>query len=298
MAVTDHERFEAYAAKIDDTVLNHIRSMHPKFGLQQMVITPSGSLDVLAIAEAYSEGMVDVTTGDIAGILALAPPLVGYASTAGAPGALLLQFQQRADGGSYALGSAHATITSPKAFITIDGIDVAQDAKEGATCKYSIHLLTDGTNPAIVMAMLQALSGSVAVNGLFKLGSVTYEGSTVLGVEQVSFKTGLKYESKRSSGFTDPDVGSIVSRDATLTVSGTNLSLVSAVSPTMSAISSGLTLVLQNVYDPGDGNNISITIAGGVYSTDGVNAQGKGDVKGSIVARAAGTGVVSYSTSA
>lgn len=297
MTVTAHERFEGYAGQIDSTMLNNIRSVRPKFGVEEMAIMPSGSLDVLALAEAYRSGAVDIVTGDIANILTLAPPLTGYASTTSGAGAALLQFQQRLDGGSYTTGSTHATITSPKAFITLDEISAQQDSKEGATAKYSMFFLTDGTNPAVVMATLQALTGSIAVNGLYKLSSVVYEGSKVLGVKSVSFKTGLKYDSQRSSGFTDADVGSVVSRNATITVTGTNLSLVNTVGTSLTAISSGLVIYLQNMLQTG-AHNISISITGGVYKADGLNAQGKNDVQGSIVARAAGVGVVAYSTTA
>jgi hypothetical protein len=289
MAVTNHERFTGFACSVDTNVISDCRSIQPKFGINKIEIMPSGAIDRLAMALAYREGAASITTGSLISLLSWCPLLTGYASSS--TGALL-QFQQRADGGSFAGASSHATISSPKVFVAIDEISVEQDSKTGAIAKLSIHLLTDGTNPAIAMLTGQSLVGTVSVAGIFKLAAVVYEGAKVLGVQRVSFKTGIKIQPKRSSGYTDADVASIVERKPQIQVSGTNLSLVNAVTPNLSAISAGLTIYLQQFNTSGapvsGSHNVSIGIAGGVYSSEGLNANGTQDVDGSITADGSG----------
>ncbi len=285
MSVTTHERFAGYACKVGTNVINHVRSIGPKFGVQKMEIIPSGAIDRLAIAEAFRDGVAQVTTGDLIELLAWLSPLNGYALTASP--ATLLQFQQRADGGTWMGSGSHATITSPKVFVCLDEISATQDAKEGASAKFSIYLLTDGTNPALSMQVAQNLSGTIAVNDLFKLGPVTYEGSSVLGVESVVFRTGIKVSTKRSSGMIDPDVASIVERRPMIEVKGSNLSLVSGVGTNVSAMSSGLSATFTNTAG-GMAVNVVVSLTGGVYTASGVNVSGTGDAQGSIVADGSG----------
>jgi len=293
MSITSHERFTSYPAIINaGFTLNHIRSVRPAPGVQKMTIFPGGSVDPAVIAEAFREPTIDIVSGDLGTVLAAISPVTGLACTSTST----FQWQQRADGGTFQGSGAHITLTSPKGFIYPTEISAQQDAREGAQISLRYYGLRSGANAPLVANTAQSLSGVVAVNGLYRLSKVVYEGSVIGGVQSVRFNPGITYMPKRESGNVAADVGSIVQREAMLEIRGTNLSTVAAVGFGVAGISAGLTCYFERIGG-GAGTAVSITIAGGSYHVDGLDQSGLDDCEGTIVASRA-NGTVGFSTTA
>lgn len=294
MSITTHERFVSYPARFNGGgfALNHVRRVSLSPGVEKMVIIPGGSVDPAVIAEAFREPVFTIVSGDLGAVLDGVSPVAGLACTS----ASLIQWQQRLDGGVFAGSGNHATFSIPKGFLYPTEITAQQDAREGAEISLLFYALRSGANMPVVANTGQSLTGSVAVNGLYRLSKVVFEGSVVGGVQSVRVTTGITYQPKRESWNVAADVGSIVRREPMIEVRGTNLAKVAAVGLGLAAVSAGLTVYFEKIGAT-NGNHLSFGIAGGAYHTDGFDQQGLDDAEGRIVASLA-NGTLGFDTTA
>jgi hypothetical protein len=290
MSLTSHELFTSYPCIFDSLTINHIRSVRVSPNVQDYMIIPGGSVDPALVAEVFSGPAVDVTSGDLS-VLATCSPVTGLALSS----SQTIQWQARAPGGTFAGAGANAILTGYAGWLGVEEISARQDAKEGASIHLKYYALYDGTHEPLSMSTAQNLSGVVAYNALYALSSVVWEGSNILGVQSVTVRPGIKFVTRRSSGFVYPDVGTINERRPMIEVKGTNLSLASGVGLDVDAISSGLTVYFRKINGTGS-VNVSVTAAAGGYTVESIGAQGTGDAEAGI--KATITGTLSFSTAA
>lgn len=288
MSLTTHERFVSYPAVFNGGgfTLNHVRNVSAPPGIEKMLGYAGGAVDPQVIAEAFRDPKVNITSGDIGTILAAVSPVSGLNCT----GSSIIQFQQRSSGGTFAGAGNHGLLTAPLGFLYIEEISAQQDAKEGATVRLVFVPLRSGSNMPLVPSAGQSLTGSVAINGLYRLSKVVYEGSVIGGVQSVRFRSGITAPGKRESGNVAADVCSIVRREPMFEVKGTNFSKIASVGLGVAAISAGLTCYFEK-YGVANGNHASITFAGGTYHADGIDQSDENDAEFTIVASRAGGSV-------
>jgi hypothetical protein len=295
MSLTTRERFTGYPCLFDSITVNHIRSLRTTWAPQKGIIIPSGAVTPQVIAEISADHKAEIVSGDLVSVLAAVNPTSCYVlSGSGA----VLQFQQRLLGGTFTTGSTHLTNTSPAGVLYVEEVSGTQDAKEGATLKLAFIPLWNGSTSPVTPQVGQALSGSVAVNGLFKLWGIVYEGTVVMGVKSISYKTGIKMSTMRVSGDVWPATCSIEELRPTLTIKGTNMTWPTGIGPDLLPMTDGITAIFQNVTPGITGNhNVSITFGAGVYSSDGMGASGTGDAESTVMADLTGS-VPTFSTTA
>jgi hypothetical protein len=292
VSITTHERFTSYPCNFDSLTVNHVRNVALSPACTDYLITPGGAVDPQLCAAAFFDPAFSITSGDLATILAAVSPTAGLALST----LTQIQLQQRADGGTFLGAGNHFVGTGYKGFLAVDEISGAQDDKNGASIKLKWWGLYDGTHAPLTLQSAQNLTGTVAYNALFRMSEVVFEGSKLLGVESVSVKPGLKVSTKRSSGGIYPDVSSIIGRDSTIEIHGTNLAVGSAVGPGVDAISSGLTVYFALINGSGS-VNVSFTAPSGGYKLQNIGASGTSDAKAGIIAKIAG-GTLAFSTTA
>lgn len=296
MGQTELERYSCFPCIFDALTVNHIKNVNPSANLRKMMITPGGDIQPHLVAEAMKEPTVKIDSGDLATILTAVSAVNGLAiSSAGE-----IQYQLRADGGTFASGSNHVTMNAPKGFLFIEEITAEQDSEEGALLALMFYALRDGSNAPLVINVGQSLTGSVGVNGLFSIGPVIYEGTEIGGVQRVRFATGIEYTTKRDGGNTTAEVGSITKRAPMFEISGSNLTVASDVGFGLSAISSGTTIYfIKKGAAPTDPVHVSITIDSGSYEIPDISGGTQDDVVKSLtVTGAKASTIVAVSTTA
>jgi hypothetical protein len=259
--------------------LNNVSSVRPSTGVSQLIARAGGAVTRAAVGTAFADPRVSFTTRDLATILGAVSLTSGLAITS----ASLLQYQLRADGGTFAGGSSHIALRSHKGFLYPTSIRATQDQTDGVPVDLDYMVLDDGTNAVLEILSAQALSGSPAVTDIFYLGPVVVEGVQLTGVRETSVTPGIGYETIRTDGSPYPTEGSITSVNQEMRVTSVNLAGLAARGLFGEAISTGVTFYFQRGLHGGDRRafgdavHLSITAATGYYDFQEIPVEQGGD---------------------
>lgn len=217
------DRYSLYAANFGGILLRDLFDHSYRLGTKKSVVIPGGDVHPRSIVSVCGDPTIRCSTKDFAACFAGSPALTlsaGHPVNTSAPlstPAALLQFQARADGGTFysSAQNFHLVGTNQKGFLHVSEITARQDDERGAaiTLEYFAHS-TDGVTDPLSVNRSAALSSSPNFGGIWYLGPVVMGplGSSVVrlpGVQSVSFRTGIDYRAPRGDGNTFSRNGSI-----------------------------------------------------------------------------------------
>lgn len=274
---------EAYPVKLvyagpTTVYANQLDSVEVNPGIELIESFAAGAVDPQLIATAFAENKVSITSRDVSTLLGAISISAGLALTSS-----VVQWNKRADGGTFAGSGSHITLSSTGGFIYPTEISVKQDDKEGASIKLDLCPTWDGTNLPLVVNTSQSLVGSPAANAVHALGPVIFEGAQLGGVQSLSVKTGIEVAFKRQDGELYSRIVCIVKRKPMIEVELVNLGISSTLTLGKTyAVSTGTICYLQKVtaggarVAVGTQEHVSFTTAAGAYRLDSMNGS-KGD---------------------
>ncbi len=251
--------------------LNHLENVDANPGLEQLLAMAGGSVDPQFIATAMAEPSAKFTTRDLAQLLTGCPLMVGKRCTAAS-----LQFQKRVHGGTYDNTSVHVNLTATAGILYIEEFGAEQDAKQGADASVQFVATYDGTNYPLVANINQALTGSPAVNSVYALGPVFFEGTQLQGVTKVRVKTGIEIQQQRADGETVSRICVIQKRAPTIEIEAHNLGILGTTGTKQMPMSDGLTCFFQHCIYGGERypvnatEHISVAAGEGVYKIENI----------------------------
>lgn len=178
----------------------------------------SGALDPSQFYGGPAEPVASFDSADVAGVLA------GLSVTAGlavAAGTITIPFNERSNGGTFAAGSSHETISGANGLIVPNSFSANQDDPAAMATLECHFRSTDGlTNPVSVNAN-QALAAQ-AFNAQFAMGPVGIElgsegsSSQLTGVSGVTINPGLTVIKEKYDGAIFPTRLFISQRDPSI----------------------------------------------------------------------------------
>lgn len=281
MALTDHELFGIYPAIFDSLTLAHISNVDAQHGVQKMIVMPGGLVDPALVLEVNRDPQVMITGHDLGAILTAVSPLLGLSVAS----AWKVQYQQKADGGTFTGSGANVLLSGAKGKLILDSISAQQDEQNPASCALKFYPLWDGTTvdgsgnalPVTVSAG-QNLSGTPSTANVYKLGAVVFEGTTLKGVQSAKVNFGTGYTTTRGDGEKAARIGTIDKREPSIEVDIHNLTLLSTNTHGLKQASSGVDVYFRNhLYADAATNHVKISMGAGAYETTpaGTAADGK-----------------------
>jgi hypothetical protein len=292
-------RHEIYVSSVDSLTINDMRSVTLSPGVSHLVMIPGGALSPDGIAMNYADPTVNITSGDIATVVAATGVATGLVGSS----AWEVQYEKRASGGAYAGSTSHVTLNGTNCLLYTTSISAQQDAAEGAEIQATlVALSSDGYTAPFAVNVSQSLTGTPDVPLRHALGPVYCNGSLIAGVTDFKLDTGIKIEAKRSDGGVFPVTCHVVERQPMVEFSVLNPALIdeSNLGPFISALSgSGVVGYLQAISPGGGrvagatGSHISITAATGVWVCTNQQGTARGDVVTTFQAKLTVTPTVS-----
>ena len=262
------QNFVNCPAVFDALTGNHIKSLGFSSNVQKLVAMAGGSVDPKAIAEVVRENEIKITSGDIGTILTAVSVINGLAISSTGE----IQWQQRADGGVYSGAGTHVTLNSTKGMLLPRTISSSQDSQEAATIELSYFALRVGTNAPFVVNVSQSLTGSPAVNTLYKQGPVVFENTLLQDIQDTNTDFGLTYEQFRGSGDIAASTGSITKREPKMEFTARNLELFYSIGGGLTPLTNGITQYYRRVgYGDAQAAHIAISLAAGAYEVMSVD---------------------------
>lgn len=287
MAQNRYTVFPVVLVYAGPTTLNvrQLGKVSAKSGAKKDTIIPGGNIDPSAIILLGADPIVSITSEDISSLLTAISLTAGLECAAGSN---LVQFQQRADGGTFSGGSTNVVLTNKKAFIYPKKLTVSQE--KAAELELEMMCLWDGSStgtpalpvPPLQFASGQALTSTPNFTGRYYLGPVYVNSVQIPGITEMEIDFGIECQSKKADGDLYPQVCSIVSRKPKLTFKGEtfdaapanmfNLALPGTAAFYLRAGAAGG----ARTSDASTAH-IKISAATGAYSTDEVDASGQED---------------------
>lgn len=272
-------RHDVYPCSFGDLTVNDVRSVQVTPGVTHMMMVPGGNVIADGIAMAFAEPVVNITTGDVATVIAATGMATGLSVSAGA---WEVQWEKRAPGGAYAGSTSHVTLNGANGFLYATSLTAEQDSADGAELACSFMALSsDGYTAPITVNTSQSLVGTPDVPLRHSLGPVYVNGTLIAGVTSIRIDSGLTIEAKRSDGGVFPVACMVTKREPMVELSVLNPALIdeAALGPFISALSStGIVAYLQAVAPGGgraagnSGTHISVSSNTGVWQV--TNQQG------------------------
>lgn len=187
-------------------------------GKQRSEIIAGGDVDRKAVGLSHADPQQPLTTQDLSTLLGTVSLTTGLSCTSGST----FRLQKRLNGGTFATGGSHMTVTSGKGFLAIESIQAQQDDVQGAVAELLYYPLWEGvlgTPPLVPTTGVNfAAAPAPAYVSHYYLGPV-YVGSTQLeGVRGVTINSGLGYVYKRADGDPWARLGSIYTRRPTISI--------------------------------------------------------------------------------
>lgn len=291
--ITADAVYSGFSAVFDSLTINDIVSVTPAANVKKIIAQGGGMVDMSLIAEQYREPTVKLAALNIGAIMTAVSATLGLAVASSAK----IQYQLRADGGTFDAAANHISLSTAKGFLLPVSIRMEQDSEQGAQIELEFWPLVTSTNPPLIVNISQALTGTPAVAALFRLGPVGFEGSVLGGVKSVAVNFGLEYKPFRAGGQTGAAVGFIRKRNPTIEIETTNQRILSSIGFGISGISTGLTIGCAQIgYALTGLNHTKITMATGSYEITDAGYSGEGDAMAKITATATGTLTVANST--
>lgn len=164
------------------TTIRQITAVDHKTNQTHRKAMTSGGNVVSQISGKDAGEVTSITSGDLAGLLALNTGAFISAGATVSAGTVTVALKSRANAGSFASGSNHVAITGANAFLVPTTIEATQDG-DFATCQSDLHWISsDGFTKAADDATGQAL-GAQTFNAEFALGPCYINGSLIEGVQ-------------------------------------------------------------------------------------------------------------------
>lgn len=287
--------YSIFPPVFDGTAINNIESVTPSAGIKEMSIMPGGAVDQAMVAMAFSDATVKMKSRDLASVLNAVSLVSGKSIGTSA----VIQYQKRLNGGTFTGAGTHATLTGSLGMLLVEDIGADQDNADGAEVNLVYYpLSTDGLTKPLSENISANLASAPAVNGLYSLGPVNFEGIVggLVGVTKVRVKTGIEYKTNRSSGGVFANIGVIVKRAPTIEIEGHNLGLLNSVGFFQSAASAGVTAYFQRVVPGGSrvpygtASHVAVTMSTGSYVMQEIPvSQRDGDASMRLVCHCTGT---------
>lgn len=300
MSLTTQELFGIYPAIFDSLTISHVSSVEPQHNVQKMVVVPGGSVDPAVVAEINRKPMVNLTAHDLAAILTAVSPTLGLSVSS----AWKIQYQQKADGGTFTGSGANVLLSGSKGKLLVDSISAQQDQQDPVDCLLKFYALWDGSTVdgnsdplPISVSTAQNLTGSPSVGAIYKLGCVVYEGSKLGGVQSAKVTFGVGYNTTSADGEKAARIGTVDLRSPTFEADVHNLSLLSTNGHGLKQASSGMSIYFRRIgYTDASSSHLKLTLGGGAYETtpNGVSKEGKAVTKLMMT----GTGTITVDTAA
>lgn len=268
-----------------------------KPGTKKDVITVGGAIDPNAVILQNGEPQVNVKSHDVSTLLTAISLTAGLQCAAGSN---LVQFQTRADGGTFAGTSSHVVLTNKKLFAIPKRLSASQDRP--AELDLDLWLLYDGTlttnlpTPPLTIAVSQTLTSTPAFNGEYYAGPVYANAVQVPSIKDWEIDFGIEYKTLTLDGDLWPQTGSIISRKPKLSFTCTDPNVISTVGSFWNAALPGaLAFYLRQgsagaarTADSGSGA-IKISAATGAWDVQDASGDGQDDAMFKVSADITGT---------
>ena len=261
---------------------NKLRNvMSAEFMPQQNVVRgrQSGDVTTQALHVTQLAPMIQIQTGDLAGLLDGSGMFGGTSYMHLSNSAAIMYLREKSLGGTFASGSSHTTIAGSYSLSTIQGISAQQDGDFAQGTVQTQFYSPDGTAPMTLSAS-QALV-TMAYQPQFGFGAVTIGGTRLTDVTAWNVNTGLSVEAYRVEGNAYPTKIFILESNPSI-----DLTFKHAPSIASLAFFSSATLIVYaykrtdgGIYS-GSSDHISITSSGPLIAMERIGGQGTqpGDV--------------------
>lgn len=216
-----------------------------------------------------------------------------------ASGSIVIPFQKRAQGGTYASGSSHQSITASDALLVITGIEAAQGGDGASVNLDAIFRSTDGLTRPCTLNTAASLTAQ-AFQALYHMGPVKVQmasesaASQVTQVTRFSVNPGLSVQVAAYDGGNYPTVITIDQQDPSIDLTFEDFDAASRFVSDYTELDS-ITVYLRKLADGGTfvadatEGHISMTLTGGLITVQSIQAAQGGN--GSISLRMTGKAI-------
>lgn len=203
-----------HTCTLGSLTLAQVQSVAVSPGAQVRPYRVSGGIDPSVHHVGPIDPRATISSMDVASAMAISNIL-----TAGiyvASGTVLVPFQKRAAGGTYAGSTAHETLSATDALIVPRGIECQQDGDAMVSLECFFRSTDGVTNP--VTQNENATLSAETFDSVYSLGPASINGSTVGEVLSLSVDPGITVKQDRSNGGQYPDALYIQERNPTITI--------------------------------------------------------------------------------
>lgn len=233
-----------------------------------------------APAELYfleGQPMADLTTGDLAGVIA------GFSLTGGllvSAGSIVLPYNQRKNGGTFEAGASHFTLSGANGLIVPQSFEGAQGDEDGAGATLGVHFIsTDGLTAPVAANVNQSLAAS-AFNKLYEFGPCGINGAQLGQVKSSRVETGTEISKELFDGDNFPrnifiDAENIKPK-ITLTFANLNaLGTLGAIFASLSSVSVHYRKRVDGGTTASGANHVRFSLAGSLSVVESVSGQNR-----------------------
>ena len=266
----------AYDAYLGAVQIKQVRRSGFTSGGQILRARASGSPVTSAMFGKMADPKFSFETSDIAGVLA------GISLTSGlsvSGGSLVLPYNKRANGGTFAGAGANFELAATDALTVIQQISAQQDG-DGAMATLETTLLSaDGLSDPVTATGGSTLS-SESFNLEFAMGPVTVNGSQVPAIVGFTVTPGLTLLTKRYNGGIFPTQVFIQTIDPTIQITFEDFDALATYGPFFTELSS-VVCFLRKRADGGvfvadaTAEHIALSMGAGMSVNDNLGADGQ-----------------------
>jgi hypothetical protein len=271
---------------LDASTIRQVRATDHKTNMEIRKAMTSGGNAVTLVAAKMANEVTSVTSGDLAGLLALNSTTFCSAGLYIASGTITVPYKKRAAGGSFASGSSHPALTGTKALIIPTLIEATQEGDE-ATCQFEIHWLSaDGVTKACDDASGAAL-GSQSFSAEYCLGPAYINATLLTGVQGVRITPGIEVvKSNNGAGQVWPVFASIKNIVPTMEITINDFDAFSGTVGDVTAMTSANVYFRlrsdSGLYNAAGSNIVRLTFAAGIADTGSVTTSQNDDGSATI----------------
>lgn len=236
----------------------------------------SGGLNPEAVYLVQAAPQVQFTTTDLEGVIT---DFTSSERLAVASGTITIPYNLRANGGTFASGSAHYQINATDGLFVVNSFAASQGDAAGATVSITGYLTKpDGvTMPATITASNSL--ASTAYNMTHQLGPVTVNGSALPGVVGVTINTGISVDVEHTDGGKYPRAAYITRRAPTMDIRFRDFDLMATLTPVFKTMTAAVVKFYKRApggttVANGTAEHCSFTFADGVIETQTISASG------------------------
>ncbi len=268
--------FAAASVILDSATVHQVRQTTHRGGNTARKGRISGGVAVSQVSGLMAEEVTNVTSTDMATLVALNTNTFCSAGLYIASGTITVPLKARTDGGAFASGSNHCAIGGTKAFVVPTMFEASQDADADASCAFDIHWISaNGTAKAATGSTGNAL-GTQSFVSSFALGPVYINTTQVVGIQSIRVNPGITVIKSRREGLTFPVKCSIQEVTPTIEFTTDDADAVIALISSFNAMTSA-NVFFRKRNDAGvyvadvTTEHIKFTFAGGLYFSDSVD---------------------------